>query len=174
MYHSTPPQYRILKTAKERGYNPDKSKTLYLRYVEDAPRSGRPKKITPEVEEEVIKAISKNSKTRELSTRKIANILSPLVKRGISDCTVHCILRCRGYKPCKPTRKPGLTKENKIAQLNWCLAHENWTLEDWKNVIWSDETSVTWGGQRGRIRAWRTSEEAYQYHCIRRWWKGFK
>lgn len=58
--------------------------------------------------------------------------------------------------------------------MQWCLDHENWTLEDWKNVIWSDETSVTWGGQRGRIRVWRTSGEAYKYHCIRRRWKGFK
>jgi transposase len=122
--------YRILKTAKERGYNPDKSKTLYLSYVEDAPRSGRPKKATPEVEEQVIKAISKNSTTRELSTQKIADIISPLVKGGISARTVHRILRRRGYKPCKPTRKPGLTKENKIARLNWCLAHKDWTLED--------------------------------------------
>lgn len=54
------------------------------------------------------------------------------------------------------------------------MQHKDWTLDDWKNVIWSDETSVTWGGQRGRIRVWRTSSEAYHYHCIRRRWKGFK
>lgn len=41
-------------------------------------------------------------------------------------------------------------------------------------MIWSDETSVTWGGQRGRIRVWRTKDEAYNYHYIRRRWKGFK
>jgi transposase len=166
--------YRILKTAKERGYDPDKSKTLYLCYAEGAPRSGRPKKITPEVEEQVIKAISKNSTTRELFTQKIADIVSPLVRGGLSDRSVHRILRRCGYKPCKPTKKPGLTKENKLAQLTWCLDHKDWTLEDWKNVIWSDETSITWGGQRGRIRVWRTVGEVYQYYCIRRRWKGFK
>jgi len=30
------------------------------------------------------------------------------------------------------------------------------------------------GGQRGRLRVWRTSSEAYHYHCIKRRWKGFK
>jgi len=56
--------YKLLKKAKERGYDPEKDKKILLAYVEDAPRVGRPKKCTPEVEEEVIKAISKNSITR--------------------------------------------------------------------------------------------------------------
>jgi transposase len=96
-----------------------------LTYVEDAPRSGRPKKIIPEVEEEVIKTISKNSTTRELSTQKIADMISPLVKGGISARSVHRILRRRGYKPSKPTRKPGLTQDNKTKRLKWCLEHKD-------------------------------------------------
>jgi hypothetical protein len=43
--------YRIHKTASERGYNPLISKTILSSYLEDAPRSGRPVKATPEVEE---------------------------------------------------------------------------------------------------------------------------
>ena len=166
--------YEILKKAKQRGYDPEKDKKVLIAYVEDAPRSGRPKKCTPEVEEEVIKIISKNSTTRQLSTDMIASMLTPLVKGGISARSVHRILRRRGYKPCKQTSKPGLTAENKLTRLKWCLEHKDWKLEDWKKVIWSDETSVTWGGQRGRIRVWRRSDEAYLYHCIRRRWKGFK
>jgi len=54
--------------AKERGYDPSKDTKILLLYVVDAPRSGRPKKCTPELEEEVIKVISKNSTTRQLST----------------------------------------------------------------------------------------------------------
>jgi transposase len=53
---------RIEKRAKERGYTPEKSQTILMAYVEDAPRSGRPRKITPEVEE-VTAAVSKNSTT---------------------------------------------------------------------------------------------------------------
>jgi len=30
------------------------------------------------------------------------------------------------------------------------------------------------GGQRGRIRIWRLASEAYEKHCIKRRWKGFK
>jgi len=81
--------YRLRKVAKEQGYNLDASKKLLLTYVEDAPRIGRPKKATKEVEEMVIRTISKNSTTRELSTQKFADTLSPLVRGGISPRTVH-------------------------------------------------------------------------------------
>jgi transposase len=108
---------RIKKKAISHGYDPTKDTRIFLRYIEDAPRVGRPKKATPELEEKVIQTISKNSTSRELSIDTIANMLSLLVKGGISGRTILRILRRRGYKPCKPTRKPGLTKENKLARL---------------------------------------------------------
>jgi transposase len=88
-----------------------------MAYVEDAPRAGRPKKVTIKVEEKVIKAITKNLTTRLLSTQAITNLVSPLVHNSISARTVHRILRRKGYKPCKPTTKPSLTKENKLIRL---------------------------------------------------------
>ena len=54
----------------------------------------------------------------------------------------------------------------KKARLEWCLAHEHWTLEDWKNATWTDETSVVLGHRRG-------SDEAFNNTVIRRRWKGF-
>jgi hypothetical protein len=57
----------IQKTAKSRGYNPSKDARILLSYVEDAPRTRRPKKCMPEVEEKLIKAICQNSNTCELS-----------------------------------------------------------------------------------------------------------
>ncbi|KMP01311.1 hypothetical protein CIHG_01600 [Coccidioides immitis H538.4] len=43
--------------------------------------------------------------------------------------------------------------------------------DDWKNVIWTDETSVVLGHRRGALRVWRTTLEAYDRTCIRRRWK---
>ena len=47
-----------------------------------------------------------------------------------------------GFHKTKPTRKPGLTNKMKMERLKWCLDHKDWTLEDWENVIWTDETAV--------------------------------
>jgi len=56
--------------------------------------------------------------------------------------TVWRVLCKAGMKKIKPTRKPGLTKKMKEERLAFCHRHQHWTLEDWKNVIWSDETSI--------------------------------
>ena len=160
----------IYRTARARGYNPDACQTLFNSYIEDAPKPGPPCKATLEVEDAIIAVLSKNSTTRELSCQRIADLITP----NISARTVHRVLKRRGYRSCKPTTKPGLTAENKLARLKWCKDHADWTLEDWKNVIWSDETSVTMGSQRGRRRVWRLQSEAYLNHCVRRRWKGYK
>lgn len=60
-----------------------------------------------------------------------------------------------------------------MIRLEWALAHQHWTLDDWENVIWSDETSVILGHRRGAVRVWRAREEAYEETVIRRRWKGF-
>lgn len=58
-------------------------------------------------------------------------------------------------------------------RLKWCLQHQDWTLEDWKNVIWSDETSVVLLHRRGGYRVWRKVDEAFVRSCIRERWKGY-
>jgi hypothetical protein len=73
----------------------------------------------------------------------------------------------------KRTIKLGLTKDQRDARLAWCLLHKDWTLKDWKNVIFADETSVQKGGIRGRRRVWRLSKETHHPHVIARRWKGF-
>lgn len=55
----------------------------------------------------------------------------------------------------------------------WCEAHSDWSLDDWKNVIWSDETSVVLGQRRGQVKVWRKTDEQYHKDVIRGRWKGF-
>ncbi|EFQ95129.1 hypothetical protein PTT_06957 [Pyrenophora teres f. teres 0-1] len=77
------------------------------------------------------------------------------------------MLKAAGYNKTKPTRKPGLTQKMRQERLEWCLAHKDWTLEDWKNVIWSDETSVVLNHRRGGYRVWRRPEEVFTKTVIR-------
>jgi hypothetical protein len=60
----------------------------------------------------------------------------------------------------------------KEARYQFALRYQHWTLEDWKAIIWSDETSVILGHRRGGHRVWRTSKEAYDPHVKRTRWKG--
>lgn len=38
--------------------------------------------------------------------------------------------------------KPSISKENAKARLKFAKDHINWTTNDWKRVLWSDETPV--------------------------------
>ena len=60
------------------------------------------------------------------------------------------------------------------ARYQFALRYQDWTLEDWKRVIWSDETSVCLGSKRGAVRVWRTAREKYHITCTRRRYKGYK
>jgi hypothetical protein len=83
------------------------------------------------------------------------------------------VLKQQGFKWVKTTKKPGLKAAMKEARLAFALKYEHWTLEDWKNVIWSDETSIILGHRRGNDRVWRRAWEKHEKSCKRNRWKGF-
>ena len=84
----------------------------------------------------------------------------------MSAVTVWRVLKAAGFRKTKPTKKPRLTKKIRKDRLDWCLAHKTWTLDNWKNVIWSDETSVVLLHRRGSYRIWRTIEEKFNRSYI--------
>ncbi|KAG8566174.1 hypothetical protein GDO81_013129 [Engystomops pustulosus] len=45
-----------------------------------------------------------------------------------------------GYSSRRPHRVPLLSAKNRKLRLQFSQAHRNWTVEDWKNVAWSDES----------------------------------
>jgi hypothetical protein len=90
--------YSFRKTVKSRGYNPQESLKLLLKYVSNAPQSGWLIKATEEVKEAVKTLITKNSTTRQLSTQIIANKLAES-SIYISAKTVWNILNSLGYSP---------------------------------------------------------------------------
>ena len=164
---------RIYARACERGFDPNAVPlTIKNEWLEDSPRSGRPLKQTTQSKELIVTQVRRDRFGRE---KTCADIASELSQQGIeiSATTVWRVLRANGFKKTKPTRKPGLTQKMKDERLAFCEAHKHWTLEDWKNVIWSDETSVVLLHRRGSYRIWRTADEAVVKSCIRERWKGY-
>jgi transposase len=148
---------RIYARAIERGFDQHASPIITDEFVKDKPRSGRPKKqdLAKDI---VISKVQRDRFGREKSCADIAGELS-LEGLNLSSTTIWRILKTAGYNKTKPTRKPGLTKKMRAERLAWCQAHAHWTLEDFKNVIWSDETSVILLHRRGGYRIWRTKDE---------------
>jgi transposase len=164
---------RIYGRAIERGFDPNiRPLVIKDEWLEDAPRSGRPRKQTTENIEKVVEKVRKDRYGREKSCADLAGELST-EGLDISAITIWRILKKAGFNKTKPTRKPGLTKKMKEDRLKWCIDHKDWTLEDWKRVIWSDETAVVLLHRRGGYRIWRKSDERFLRSCIRERWKGY-
>jgi hypothetical protein len=119
------------------------------------------------VEESLLANVRGSRSGREKSSEVLA------YEAGISPSSALRILRKYNFCNVKPISKCGLTSAMRAARLEFCLAHQDWTLEQWKDVIFSDETSVVQGHRRGSVRCWRTSKEVLEPTVIRERWKGY-
>ena len=48
-----------------------------------------------------------------------------------------------------------LTSRHRRNRLDFAIAHQDWTLDDWKRVIWSDETKINRFQSDGRQWIWK-------------------
>ncbi len=62
------------------------------------------------------------------------------MQNTISERTTHWTLKQMGYSSRRPHRVPLLSAKNRKLRIQFAQAHRNWTVEDWKNVAWSDES----------------------------------
>ncbi|KAI1004513.1 hypothetical protein K3495_g3698 [Podosphaera aphanis] len=61
---------------------------------------------------------------------------------SVSPQNVRNVLRESGLKAKKKPKKPALAARHRKARLDFALRHKEWTIEDWKKVVWSDETKI--------------------------------
>ncbi len=72
---------------------------------------------------------SADSRAEDLHT--YTNISTQTVRRELHEMGFH-----DRAAPCKPH----ITKNNAEHQMEWSKAHKHWTLEQWKPVLWSDQS----------------------------------
>jgi hypothetical protein len=73
---------------------------------------------------------------------------------------VHNSLKVAGLKAVVKKKKPFLSQRHRKARMDFALAHQHWTVEDWKKVVWSDETKINRLGSDGRKWVWKKAGES--------------
>ena len=58
-------------------------------------------------------------------------------------------------------RKPGFKKSYKIARLQFAKAHQSWTIAEWNQVLFSDESNFNSRKQSAHLQVSREIREAY-------------
>ena len=89
----------------------------------------------------------------------VAKTLSNITNQPLSAQTVcHCLKKA-GMRAVVKKKKPLLSLKHRKERLDFALAHQHWTLEDWKRVVWSDETKINCLGSDGKKWAWKKAGE---------------
>ncbi len=88
------------------------------------------------------------------------------MQNTISECTTRGTLKQMGSSSRRPHRVPLLSAKNRKRRLKFAQAHQNWTIEDWKNVAWSDESRFLLRHSDGRVRIWRKVHESIDPSCL--------
>ncbi len=98
-------------------------------------RSGRPLSITPRAARVLLRQLRSEPKItwRQLKT----NIGIDLDAR-----TLNATLRAHEISHWLALKRPKLTPEAALLRLKWAKNHKDWTVDQWRKVIWSDEASV--------------------------------
>ena len=60
-----------------------------------------------------------------------------------------------------------LTKRHRKKRLDFALACQDWTVEDWKAVVWSDETKINMPESDGRVWGWKKAGEGLSDRLVK-------
>ncbi len=76
---------------------------------------------------------------RKTTLTQITTRYNQGMQNTISEHTTRRTLKQMGYSSRWPHRVSLLSAKNRKRRIQFTQAHQNWTIEDWKNVAWSDE-----------------------------------
>lgn len=125
-------------------------------------RSGRPR-VTSAREDRIL--IRKCLNNRLFSSRQLVSELEQSTGRKISTRTVRRRLLYAGLKSCRPAKKPFINFLQRQRRLKWCHEFRHYTPDQWKKVIFSDESLFQAFNARGQVR--RRVGERYKPDCLR-------
>ena len=131
--------------------------------MEDKPRSGRPRKLTKS-DEKYLKVTS--LRDRKKTSRALTAQLVQTSGTQVHSSTIRRTLIRNGHHGRVAVRKPLLRKGNKTKRLKYVREHNNWNFDQWKKVLWSDESKFEIFGSKRRQYVRRRSGEELQEPCL--------
>jgi transposase len=122
------------------------------------PGGGRKRKTTKQQDRRILRAVKKD---RKITGEEIRESL----ELDVSDRTIRRRINESGeFKSYWATKKPFINENNRKKRVEWCMQHRDWTVEQWRSVIWSDESPFVLRFNK-KVRVWRRYNERYNPEC---------
>jgi hypothetical protein len=87
-------------------------------------------------------------------------MLTHTLPQSVSTKTSRRNLSHAGMKTVVKVKHPLLTARHKRNRLEWAMECVDWTMKDWKSIVWSDETKINCLGSDGRKWVWKKQGES--------------
>jgi transposase len=130
-----------------------------LSSTENHPRSGRPKKMTERDHRHLVSNVMKN---RHATLQDITNNMPS----NVSQRTIQRVLHEHNINSRIAAKKPFIKNINQVKRLAFAQKHQNLTVDDWKNILWTDESSFEIGKNSRQVHVWRKPSERFDSSCL--------
>ena len=84
----------------------------------------------------------------------------------VDEWTVRKVLKDAGLQAMKKEKRPKLSIKNIKERLVFARHYKDWTVEDWKSIIWSDETKINRFCSDGYSWCWVSDKNNLQEHQV--------
>ena len=88
------------------------------------------------------------------------HFINSTLSHPVHSQTVRRVLQESGFWPATKKEVPMLKKTHLQRCLEFAQRHENWTVDDLKRVLWSDETKINRIGSDGKVYVWKKRGES--------------
>lgn len=114
-------------------------------------KGGRPALLSEADKRYCVRQVTKGRVDNAVKVRKLLKADHGII---VSADTIRRVLKEKGLGAIEKKPKPSLSVTNAKKRLAWCKAYRNWTVDDWKRVVWSDETKINRFNSDGRVWSW--------------------
>lgn len=118
---------------------------------------GRPAKLSARDKQSIIRQITSGKLDNAVQA---TNFINSTLSQPVHPQTVRNALKEAGLHSATKKKVPMLKLVHRQRRLKFARNHENWTVEDWKRVLWSDETKINRIGSDGKVYVWKQRGES--------------
>jgi transposase-like protein len=115
-------------------------------------QGSKSKKFTATDEKAIISQINTEKAENAI---EVAKNLNNIISNPVSIQTIWNVLKKCNMKAVVKKKKPLLSIRHQKQRLDFALKYKEWTVKDWKRVIWSDETKINSFESDGRKWMWK-------------------
>ncbi|CAF3398923.1 unnamed protein product [Rotaria socialis] len=130
---------------------------------DDLKHTGRPKKLSGREIRHLKRLFKGDSR---LSASKIASDLNTSLPKSITTRIIRRYLKDLGFDYVVKIKKQWLSGRHRQQRIAWCKQYLNWKKDDWRKVIFSDESTFYVLKRKNQCKIWRLDKEKLLPECL--------